>query len=198
MVAAAQARDGGEAAAVAGAGPGIAEGERLARGEEAILERVREHAAGAGVPDFAAGGIDDEELVRLAGGEADLHGAVVEIRDVERELHAVAHGDAGGDGEGVVIGGRHDHTGVFLIGVVLVRSAWPAREDERGGGGEEEERTIEGTGHVRPPEMQRRKMMTRRGTAKLALFGRAVKFGVTVSVCGVVGCWRGLFATGCG
>ena len=106
----------------------------------------RVEASLARAPDLAAGGIHDDELVRLPGGEAQLEGAVVEVGDVEGELHAIADGDAGGGGDAAVVGGWCDG-GVPLLRVVVVRCARSARERESECGEGEEEGTTGGTRH---------------------------------------------------
>src|ERR1043166_7943473 len=77
--------------------PFLGDGDGVAGAEELGLEGLGEDAAGGPAPDLAADGVDDDEVVGLAGGELHLDGAAAGVLDVEGEFHgAVALRDVEG------------------------------------------------------------------------------------------------------
>src|SRR5262249_13689799 len=54
-----------------------------------VLHSLREHTAGGPVPHFASDRVDDDDVVRLAVGKAELDVFLADVRHVERESHLV-------------------------------------------------------------------------------------------------------------
>lgn len=70
--------------------PGLGEGERVARSEHLVLHGLREHAAAAPPPHFAALGVEDDEVVGLTARETKFYALAGAVRDVKAELHVLA------------------------------------------------------------------------------------------------------------
>src|SRR5690348_5183222 len=84
VVGARELRDRGELARL-GRRPLLAGVDRVALAQKLVAHRLSEDAVGGPAPHFAADGVDDDEVVRLAGGEVHLDALRGRVDDVKAE-----------------------------------------------------------------------------------------------------------------
>src|ERR1035437_2262712 len=128
VVLALQRRDGD----IAAAGRVVPEGvvlERVAGAEHLVLQRLREHPAGAPAPYFAAERVEHDELVRLAAWEVHLELLVARVEHAESEAHVDLDLDVERCGERGSAGLRRALCVSFCGGITAARPR-PARERE--------------------------------------------------------------------